>query len=82
MSSSPVFSRVSASRSLVFCAMLCRSLIVLFFPFGQSVIVLPVLQCTASDYPVGIFKLFVRGNYNTCANTTTKHGLREKDLKF
>ena len=52
----PGFSGVSVTRSLVFCVMLCRSLIVLFL----FAIVLYDLRCTASDYPFGIFKLFLK----------------------
>ena len=55
-SSNPVFSWVRVIRSLVLCVMFCRSLFVLFF----LVIVLSVLlRFTYSDYPFGIFKLFL-----------------------
>ena len=53
-SSSAVFSGVRVAQSLVFCEVFCRSLFV-FFLF---VVVLTVLQLTASDYPYGVFKLF------------------------
>jgi len=52
--SCPVFSGVRVARSLVFCAMFCRSLFVLF----HLSIVLSVLRFTASEYPFGTFKLF------------------------
>jgi hypothetical protein len=52
MSSPPVFSEIYA---LVFCAVFCRSLFVLF-PLS---FVLSVFPFTASDYPVGIIKLFL-----------------------
>jgi hypothetical protein len=44
----------SVARSLIFCAMFCRSMFVLLL----SVIALTVL-ITASDYSFDIFKLFV-----------------------
>ena len=45
------------AQSLVLCVVFCRSLFVLcFFPLA---IVLSVLRCTASDYPFGIFNLFL-----------------------
>jgi hypothetical protein len=46
-------------RVLVFCVVFCRSL--LFCPFAPFVlaIVLSVLPITTSDYPFGIFKLFI-----------------------
>ena len=56
LSSPPVFIGNCVARSLVFCVMFCRSLFVLF----PLAIVLPVLlRFTASDYPFGIFKLFI-----------------------
>ena len=56
MSSSPVFSEVRVARSLVFCVVFCRSFLVLFL----STIVLSVLlRFTDSDYPFGMFKLFL-----------------------
>ena len=51
----PGFSRVRVTRSLVLCARFCRSLVVLFFLAN----VFSVLRFTDSDYPFGIFKLFV-----------------------
>ena len=50
----PGFSGVRVARSLVLCVRFWRSLLVLFFA-----IVLSVLRFTDSDYPFGIFKLFV-----------------------
>ena len=54
LSSSPVFSGVRIARSIVFCAMFCKSLFVLL-SFGHCVVC--VLRVMASDYPFGIFKL-------------------------
>ena len=56
--SSPVFSEVRATRSLVLYVMLCRSLIVLLC-FFFCIIVYALLRFTASGYPFGIFKLFL-----------------------
>ena len=54
LSSLQVFSGVRANRSLAFFVMLCRSLFVLL------TIALSVLfRFTTSDYPFGIFKLFL-----------------------
>jgi len=54
LSSHTVVRGVRVTRSFVFCVMFCRPLFVLL------VIVLSVLlQITASDYPFGIFKLFL-----------------------
>jgi hypothetical protein len=49
------FIGVRVTRSLVFCVMFCRSLFVLFL----LAIVLSVLRFTDSDYPFGVFKLFL-----------------------
>ena len=46
----PGFSRVRVARSLVFCLVFCRLLLV---------IVLYVRRFMAFDYPFGIFKLFL-----------------------
>ena len=54
----PVF---SDGRSLVFCKMFCRSLLVLL-----CIVLSVLLRFTASDYPFGIFKLFL---LNQCWNT-------------
>ena len=56
LSSPQVFSGVRVVRSLVFCALFCRSLFVLF----RLVIVLSVLlRFVVYDYPFGFFKLFL-----------------------
>jgi hypothetical protein len=61
LSSLHVFCGIRVARSLVFCVMFRRSLFVLFLLY----IVLSVLvRFTASDYPFGIFKLFLN-NYAT-----------------
>jgi hypothetical protein len=44
---------------MVFCVMFCSSLLVLFL----LAIALSVLRITASDYPFGIFKLFLSLSY-------------------
>jgi len=36
----------------------CRSLFVLLSFFGVAIVLSILLRCMASDYPVGIFKLF------------------------
>ena len=54
--SPPVFSGVRVSRSLVVCAMFCISLVV---PILLG-IVMSVFRITVSDYPLGIFKLFLK----------------------
>jgi hypothetical protein len=51
-----VFSEVCVAQSLVLCVVFCQSLFV-FFPLA---IVLSVLPFMASDYPFGIFKLFLQ----------------------
>ena len=51
----PSFCGVHGAWSLVFCVVFCRSLFLFFF-FS---IVLSVLWFTDSDYPFGIFKLFL-----------------------
>jgi hypothetical protein len=55
----PVFSGVGVARSLVFCVMFCRSLLVRVSYFFLLAIVLYVLRFTASDYPFGIFNIFL-----------------------
>jgi len=57
-SSLTVFSGVRVSRSFVFYAVFSRSLFVLFSFLFLSLYVL--LRFTASDYLLGIFKLFLR----------------------
>jgi hypothetical protein len=56
LSSSPIFSGVRVTQSLVFCVMFCRSLFVLLSFFFLT-IVLSVILFTDYDYPLGIFKL-------------------------
>jgi hypothetical protein len=56
-----VFSWICFAPSLVFSVVFCRSLFVL----SLLVIVLSVLhRFTVSDYPFGIFKLFLRWTWN------------------
>jgi hypothetical protein len=54
MSPSSVFSGVRVTRSLVFMCMFCRSLFVLLYFFFW-----PLCWFTDSDYPFGIFILFL-----------------------
>ena len=54
LSSPPVFSGVLVTWSLVLCVMFCRSLFVLL-----SIVLSVLLRYTDSDYPFGIFKLFL-----------------------
>ena len=56
LSSIMVFSEVCVAQSLVLCVVFCQLLFV-FFPLA---IVLSVLPFMASDYPFGIFKLFLQ----------------------
>jgi hypothetical protein len=55
----PVFSGVHFAWSLVFCLMFCRSLFVLS-SFLLAIVLFVLLQFTTSDYPFGIFKLFLK----------------------
>jgi len=85
LSSSQVFSGVHVAQSLVFFVVFCRSLFVLFLSFlwpntdrrqqvEDYVIVLAILRLTASDFPFGIFKLFLPATillcykYNCCSH--------------
>ena len=52
------FDGVRVAKSFVFCVVFCRSLFVLFV-FFPLVIVLSVLRFTASNYPFGIFNLYL-----------------------
>ena len=51
----PVLTRTRVPRPLVLCVMLCKS----FSSFFFLAIVLSVLRFADSDYPFGIFKLFL-----------------------
>jgi len=51
----PIFSGVHVTRPLVLCVMFCRSLFVLLC----FTIVVSGLPFSDSDYPIGIFKLFL-----------------------
>ena len=57
LSSSPVYSGVRVTRSLVLCVIFCRSLFLLLL--FLLAILLSVLRYMDSDYPFGIFKLFL-----------------------
>jgi hypothetical protein len=50
LSSHPFFCGVRVDQSLVFCVMFCKSL---------AIVLSLCLRFTASNYPIGIFKLFV-----------------------
>jgi uncharacterized membrane protein len=54
LSSPPVFSGVRVTQSLALCVMFCRSLFVLL-----AIVLSVLLRFTDSDYPFGIFKLFL-----------------------
>ena len=60
---SPVFSGDCVALSLVFCAVCSRPYFCLFITF--FVAILSVLRFTVSDYPFGIFKLFL---IESCTN--------------
>jgi len=60
LSSHLVFSGVRVTQSLVFCIMFRRSLFVLLFFFFWPLCCLSILRFTSSDYPVVIFKLFLK----------------------
>jgi len=59
LSSPPVISGVRVARSLVFCLMFCRLWLVLLSFFCWSLCCLFCYGVTDSDYPFGIFKLFL-----------------------
>jgi len=52
----PGFSGVRVARSLVFCAVFCRSL---FVPFLLAILLCVLVRFTASDYPFGTLQLFL-----------------------
>ena len=55
---SPGFSGVRAACSFIFCVLVCRSLYILLSFFICSLCC--ILQFTDSDYPIGIFKFFLK----------------------
>ena len=59
LSSSPSFSGVRATRSLLLCVVFCSSLFVLSYFFLLTIVLSVLLRYTDSDYPFGIFKLFL-----------------------
>ena len=63
MKSLPVFSGVRVARSLDVCIIFCGSLFVLLSCFSYHFLLANVLSIVlrfmASDYPFGIFKLFL-----------------------
>jgi hypothetical protein len=56
LSSSPSFSGVRATRSLLLCVVFCSSLFVLSYFFLLTIVLSVVLRFTDSDYLFGIFK--------------------------
>jgi len=63
LSSAPDFSWDRVAWSLVFCAMFCTPLFVLFL---LAIAVSVVIRFTASDYPFGIFNLFLWHGIRKC----------------
>ena len=59
LSSPSVFCGVRVARSLVFCLVLWRSLFVLLSFFLLAIVLFVLLRFTGSDYPFGVFKLFL-----------------------
>jgi hypothetical protein len=59
MSSSTDFSGVCGARSAVFCVVFCRSLFVPLSFFLLTIVLPVLLRFVDSDYPFGIFKLFL-----------------------
>ena len=60
MSSPLVLSGVRVTRSLVLCVMFCGSVFDLFL---LAIVLSVLLRFTNSDYPFGIFKLFLKCIY-------------------
>jgi hypothetical protein len=58
MCSSPLLSGVRVAQSLVLCVMFCRLLFV-FWSFSLGHCIFYLIRFMASDYPFGIFKLFM-----------------------
>ena len=63
MNSQPLFSGVCVALSLVFCAMFCRSLFVLFH---LSIVLYVFLRITASDNPFVIFNFSYINTSHIC----------------
>ena len=59
LSSPSVFIGVRIARSLIFCVVVCRSLVVLSFLFFLAIAFSIHLRFTASDQRFGIFNLFL-----------------------
>ena len=55
----PVFSEVRVAQSLAFCVLFCWSCVCPFVLFILAIVLSVILRLTASDYPFGIFKLFL-----------------------
>ena len=56
LKSPPVFHGVRVARSLVFCVLFCRSLFVLIL---LAIVLSVLLRFENSDYPFGVFKIFL-----------------------
>jgi len=56
----PVFSGIRVAWSLVFCVVFCRSLFVPVSSFVLATVLSVLLRFTDSDYPFGIFELFLQ----------------------
>ena len=87
LSSSPVFSGVCVAQSLVFYVMFCRSLYVVFFCFFGVLFLLAVvlsvlLRFMASDYPIGIFKPFLRRYHTLQGDNSLKSVERFDHMMF
>ena len=66
-SSPPVVSRVRVTRSLILSVMFCRLLLKLFL---LAIVLSVLLKSIESDYPFGIFKLFLNNLASNLLNPT------------
>ena len=66
-SSPPVVSRVRVTRSLILSVMFCRLLLKLFL---LAIVLSVLLKSMESDYPFGIFKLFLNNLASNLLNPT------------
>ena len=66
-SSLPVVSRVRVTRSLILSVMFCRLLLKLFL---LAIVLSVLLKSMESDYPFGIFKLFLNNLASNLLNPT------------
>ena len=68
LSSSTDLSDVCVDYSLVFCVVFCGSLLMFFVLYFLSITSYVSLLLTASDYPFGIFQLFLYYTGGICYN--------------